>query len=196
MRDGILWFDNSPDTTFELKIQKAIEYYKKKHGTAPNLCLVHPSTIDNETKVVGLTIRPYLPVLPDYFWIGIDDNIQPQTLWHSYTGRFGSEKITSIQYTWENKFDELTDMLIASDPIDALRSITEIMFNSGYIYPEPKFGMLLQNKKLSEHWANFLSDPQVDSYDRGYAVTILNAMFKVSPDIMEAQAHLLSQKLK
>ncbi len=196
MRNGILWFDNSPDTTLEEKIQKAVEYYTKKHGTTPNLCLIHPSMLNNGTKIVDLTIRPYLPVLPGHFWICVEDNTPMQTLWHSYTGRFGSEEVASIQDTWKNKFDELVDMLLVSDPIVALRAITEIMFNSGYVYPEPKFGELLQNKKLSEHWANFLTDPQVDSYDRGYAVSILNEMLKISPELMKAQADILSQKLK
>jgi len=81
MHTGMLWFDNS-QTTLNAKIQKAIDYYHKKYGRTPDLCLVHPSML-TDTKLEaekpalsaaeGITIRPYRPVLPGHLWIGVED---------------------------------------------------------------------------------------------------------------------------
>ena len=85
MHTGMLWFDNS-QTALNIKIQKAVEYYHKKYGRTPDLCLVHPSMLEQnnqrqlETPVPAsgaslnkLTVRPYRPVLPGHIWIGIED---------------------------------------------------------------------------------------------------------------------------
>lgn len=75
MHTGMLWFDNSKKTLAE-KIQGAVEYYVKKYGRNPDLCLVHPSLLEKDQKTleVGkLVVRPYRPVLPGHIWIGIED---------------------------------------------------------------------------------------------------------------------------
>ena len=78
MHTGMLWFDNS-QTALNIKIQKAVEYYHKKYGRTPDLCLVHPSMLDasqqsqRQLEVNKLTVRPYRPVLPGHIWIGIED---------------------------------------------------------------------------------------------------------------------------
>jgi len=78
MHTGMLWFDNS-QTALNVKIQKAVEYYHKKYGRTPDLCLVHPSMLDTQEKnqrtveINKLTVRPYRPVLPGHIWIGIED---------------------------------------------------------------------------------------------------------------------------
>ena len=78
MHTGMLWFDNS-QTTLNIKIQKAVEYYHKKYGRTPDLCLVHPSMLEAQEKnqrtveINKLTVRPYRPVLPGHIWIGIED---------------------------------------------------------------------------------------------------------------------------
>jgi hypothetical protein len=86
MHTGMLWFDNS-QTALTVKIQKAVEYYHKKYGRTPDLCLVHPSMLDayqqNQRQLEvnasmnsaqrKLTVRPYRPVLPGHIWIGIED---------------------------------------------------------------------------------------------------------------------------
>ena len=78
MHTGMLWFDNS-QTALNIKIQKAVEYYHKKYGRTPDLCLVHPSMLDTQEKnqrtveINKLTVRPYRPVLPGHIWIGIED---------------------------------------------------------------------------------------------------------------------------
>jgi len=73
MHTGMLWFDNS-HTTLNVKIRKAMDYYHKKYGRTPDLCLVHPSMMNDEIlKEEKITIRAYRPVLPDHIWIGIED---------------------------------------------------------------------------------------------------------------------------
>jgi hypothetical protein len=78
MHTGMLWFDNS-QTALNIKIQKAVDYYHKKYGRTPDLCLVHPSMLDasernqHQFEINKLTVRPYRPVLPGHIWIGIED---------------------------------------------------------------------------------------------------------------------------
>jgi hypothetical protein len=75
MYTGMLWFDNST-ATLNVKIQKAMDYYHKKYGRKPDLCLVHPSMMEadqNTVQISGLTVRPYRPVLAGHIWIGIED---------------------------------------------------------------------------------------------------------------------------
>ena len=76
MHIGMLWFDNDPRTTLSVKIQKAMEYYSKKFGRVPDLCLVHPSMLESGQKqfeLGTLIIRPYRPVMPGHLWIGVED---------------------------------------------------------------------------------------------------------------------------
>lgn len=72
MHTGMLWFDNSKDA-LSVKIGKAIDYYFKKYGVKPDLCLVHPSVLESDVKIEKLTVRSYRPVLPGHIWIGIED---------------------------------------------------------------------------------------------------------------------------
>jgi hypothetical protein len=73
MHTGMLWFDDT-QTTLDIKIQKAVDYYHKKYGRAPDLCLVHPNMLkDGQLKEEKITVRPYRPVLPGHIWIGVED---------------------------------------------------------------------------------------------------------------------------
>lgn len=75
MHTAMLWFDSS-QTVLTVKIQKAVDYYIKKYGCQPDLCLVHPSLLESnhrDLEIAGLTVRPYRPVLPGHIWIGIED---------------------------------------------------------------------------------------------------------------------------
>jgi hypothetical protein len=72
----MLWFDNDPRTTLSVKIQKAMDHYRNKFGRIPDLCLVHPSMMDNgqnQLELGKLIIRSYRPVTPGHLWIGIED---------------------------------------------------------------------------------------------------------------------------
>ena len=76
MHTGMLWFDNT-QTALDIKIQKAVDYYRKKYGREPDLCLVHPSMLEKENrrqlKLGKLIVRPYRPVLPGHIWVGLED---------------------------------------------------------------------------------------------------------------------------
>ncbi len=73
MHTGMLWFDDS-QITLKMKIQNAMEYYHKKYGRVPDLCLVHPNMLkDNKLEEEQITVRPYRPVLPGHIWIGVED---------------------------------------------------------------------------------------------------------------------------
>lgn len=74
MHTGMLWYDDS-QTSLALKIQKAVDYYQKKYGRLPDLCLVHPNMLkDTKTDESKVTVRAYRPVLPGHIWIGVEDN--------------------------------------------------------------------------------------------------------------------------
>lgn len=74
MHTGMLWFDDS-QTTLTTKIQKAVDYYQKKYGHLPDLCLVHPNMLKDTKMYEGkVTVRAYRPVLPGHIWVGVEDN--------------------------------------------------------------------------------------------------------------------------
>lgn len=75
MHTGLLWFDNS-QADLSVKVQKAADYYVKKYGRQPDLCLVNPSMLEGtkgKLEISGLVVRPYRPVLNGHIWIGIED---------------------------------------------------------------------------------------------------------------------------
>jgi hypothetical protein len=76
MHTGMLWFNNDPKMPLDKKISQAMDYYEKKYGRKPDLCLVHPSMLEQKQRsfeVNKLTVRPYRPVLPGHIWVGIED---------------------------------------------------------------------------------------------------------------------------
>jgi hypothetical protein len=76
MHTGMLWFDSQKDKPFAQKLQGAVDYYAKKYGRTPDLCLVHPSMLVGNTHlslINGLEVRPYRPVVPGDIWVGISD---------------------------------------------------------------------------------------------------------------------------
>lgn len=75
MNVGMLWFDNDPKTPLAAKVSRAVEYYQRKYGRMPNLCLVHPSMFnEREIAQAQIAIRPYRSVLPGHFWIGVEES--------------------------------------------------------------------------------------------------------------------------
>jgi len=72
MNTGMLWFDNDPKVDFESKVIRATEYYQRKYGKKPNLCIVHPSMpFNSPVKTFGIDVQTDKMVLPDHFWLGI-----------------------------------------------------------------------------------------------------------------------------
>jgi hypothetical protein len=75
MNIGMLWFDNDNKSDLTTKIQRAANYYHTKYGKAPNLCLVHPRTLGNNSwKGAGIEVRTTRSVLPNHFWLGVNNN--------------------------------------------------------------------------------------------------------------------------
>ncbi|MCF6277661.1 MAG: hypothetical protein L3J16_02800 [Anaerolineales bacterium] len=75
MQAGMLWFDNDPKTTLTTKVSKAADYYRKKYGCTPDLCMVNPKMLEGRKHDGGrIAIRPYRHILPGHLWIGVDDS--------------------------------------------------------------------------------------------------------------------------
>jgi len=70
---GMLWFDDGSVSMSE-KIQRAVTFYTEKYGRRPTLCLVNPATLnDSEGVMAGVKVRKARCVMPDHYWIGVDD---------------------------------------------------------------------------------------------------------------------------
>ncbi len=53
-------------------MNRAREYYHKKYGQEPNICLVNPATqYDSLPKSLGMDVFVDRMVLPNHFWLGI-----------------------------------------------------------------------------------------------------------------------------
>ncbi len=74
MNAGMLWFDNDPKTPLAAKIHQAAEYYRRKHGRTPDLCLVNPGAA-GDAYVDGITVRSLRSILPGHLWIGVDEKL-------------------------------------------------------------------------------------------------------------------------
>jgi hypothetical protein len=94
MNIGMLWFDNDPKSNLEMKVERAVAYYRDKYGKVPTLCFVHPSMLptavqasknggsrENEKEdnprveryvTAGVEVRSNRSVLPNHFWIGVN----------------------------------------------------------------------------------------------------------------------------
>ena len=80
MNIGMLWFDNDVKAGLETRIQRAVEYYSNKYGQAPTLCMVNPGALlgENTTHCCGLELRPSRSVLPNHFWVGVNQAPEPE----------------------------------------------------------------------------------------------------------------------
>lgn len=74
---GELWYDDSPARSLESKVLQAVGNYEKKYGQSPTLCLVNPlDLIGAEEKIGDVRLVPKKSVLPNYFWIGVDEEVE------------------------------------------------------------------------------------------------------------------------
>jgi hypothetical protein len=76
MNIGMLWFDNDTKADLKTKVYRAADYYQRKYGKAPNLCFVHPSMVngDNSWQNNGIELRTTRSVLPNHYWLGVQQN--------------------------------------------------------------------------------------------------------------------------
>lgn len=73
MKTGLLWFDDTKKRSFDTKLERATQHYKKKHGRAPNVCYVHPSCLPDDVPSNGVEILSARDILPHHFWLGIGE---------------------------------------------------------------------------------------------------------------------------
>lgn len=74
MKVGLLWFDDNKSRSLAEKVARAAAYYQQKYAIAPTLCYVHPSTLNGaEFKANGVEVRAAPTVLPNHFWIGVEE---------------------------------------------------------------------------------------------------------------------------
>ena len=75
MKIGMLWFDDDPRRSLTERIVRAADYYSKKYGRTPTLCLLHPATAGPAlpASVGGLELRTNASVLREHLWIGVGD---------------------------------------------------------------------------------------------------------------------------
>ncbi|MGD2079099.1 MAG: hypothetical protein PVH18_12000 [Chloroflexota bacterium] len=74
MKVGMLWLDDDRQTTLEDKVLRAADYYREKYGQAPDLCLVHKTTVDQEKQVGKIRVQPAKNILPHHFWMGVNNS--------------------------------------------------------------------------------------------------------------------------
>jgi len=75
MRKGMLWFDESKES-FENRVLRAASFYRRKYGKEPTFCFANPKTNGAEEKTLeGLEIRTERTIMPDYFLIGVSEDV-------------------------------------------------------------------------------------------------------------------------
>jgi hypothetical protein len=68
---GMLWRDDSTKRTLEEKVLRAAAYYRDKYGRLPTVCMVNTAALPDQIQVEQLTVYPSRTVLPQHFWIGV-----------------------------------------------------------------------------------------------------------------------------
>lgn len=72
MKTGMLWLDADARRTLDEKVERAVDYYRQKYGTMPDLCLVNTTTFtEEELKVGPVKVQRTRSVLPHHFWVGV-----------------------------------------------------------------------------------------------------------------------------
>jgi len=73
MKIGMLWFDNDPKTDLVGKIDRAVSYYRRKYGSAPNTCYVNPLVLAGGVlQTPGIAIKGNRQVMPNHFGVGVE----------------------------------------------------------------------------------------------------------------------------
>lgn len=80
MNVGMLWFDNDRQTALADKVLRAAEYYQRKYGHLPDMCLVHPSMLvapGGEAPACAgkVSIRSHHAIRPGHLWIGQEERV-------------------------------------------------------------------------------------------------------------------------
>jgi hypothetical protein len=84
MKEGLLWYDDNPGRELAEKVGRAARRYRQKFGVAPDVCYVHPSTLNGggaaasggngkSRRVSGVLVAPLSSVLRHHFWVGQEE---------------------------------------------------------------------------------------------------------------------------
>lgn len=73
MEVGLMWYDDDPRKSLEMKIQQAAVRYREKHGCAPTACFVSARAGVASRIYNGMRIAPLRTVRANYLWLGVDD---------------------------------------------------------------------------------------------------------------------------
>jgi len=71
MQVGMLWFDNTPRRSFDDKIERGVRYYRSKYGHLPNICYVHPASLQQSEIERSIRVATAPSMLPHHFWFGV-----------------------------------------------------------------------------------------------------------------------------
>jgi len=76
MKVGMLWYDDDKKRTLAEKVRRAADFYQRKYGQTPTLCLVNPRMTPNGAGrgVGAIKLCAAHNVLPHHFWVGIADD--------------------------------------------------------------------------------------------------------------------------
>jgi len=73
MDTAMMWFDNEKGVPLADKLAKAAAFYTAKHGKTPNLCFVNPAMLAEPASIGGVDVRTSRGIMPNHFWIGVND---------------------------------------------------------------------------------------------------------------------------
>lgn len=73
MQVGMLWFDSEPESSFDERLSRAVDYYLGKYGARPDICYVHGGEQEDESveRVDEVEVHTSSLVLPEHFWLGV-----------------------------------------------------------------------------------------------------------------------------
>lgn len=83
MKVALLWYDDSL-ADFAAKAQDAAQPYREKSGRRPNRCHVNPASLpgqDNGFSLDGIRVLARITVLPDHFWVGVEERKRSRKRW-------------------------------------------------------------------------------------------------------------------
>jgi hypothetical protein len=71
LREGLIWFDNSPRVTFAEKVQAAMAAFERRYRQAADVCYVNPVDLPPETSLPAeVAVIPERTVLRHHFYVG------------------------------------------------------------------------------------------------------------------------------
>ncbi len=79
MREGLLWYDDSPERALAEKIGLAAKRYRQKYGATPDICYVHSSVVSGKSSVrlrgpVQVQVATLPTVLRHHLWLGREEH--------------------------------------------------------------------------------------------------------------------------